>query len=111
FVTYSNAAKVEMLGVDAATLAACGAVSEPTAREMAAGALAHSHADIAVAVTGVAGPDGGTAGKPVGMVCLAWARRGEAAEAQTHYFSGNREGVRRASIDAALAGILDRLDR
>jgi nicotinamide-nucleotide amidase len=110
FVTYSNEAKMEMLGVDAATLAAYGAVSEATAREMAIGALAHGHADVTVAVTGVAGPDGGTPEKPVGMVCFAWARRGAAAATATHHFAGNREAVRRASVEFALTGMLDRLD-
>jgi nicotinamide-nucleotide amidase len=98
FVTYSNKAKVEMLGVAAATIAAHGAVSEATAREMAAGAIAHSQADLAVAVTGVAGPDGGSAEKPVGMVCFAWARRGGAVGAATRHFPGDREAVRRASV-------------
>jgi len=73
FVTYSNQAKCEMLGVRPETLAAHGAVSEPTAREMAAGALEHSVAGVSVAVTGVAGPTGGSPQKPVGMVCFAWA--------------------------------------
>jgi len=110
FVTYSNEAKVEMLGVSAATIAVYGAVSEATAGEMAAGAVAHSRADIAVAVTGVAGPDGGTADKPVGMVCFAWARRGGVVEAATRLFPGDREAVRRASVVFALTGVLDRLD-
>jgi nicotinamide-nucleotide amidase len=110
FVTYADEAKIEMLGVEAATLAAHGAVSEATAREMAAGALAHSRADVAVAVTGVAGPDGGTVEKPVGMVCFAWARRGAGAVTATHRFAGDREAVRRASVEFALTGMLDRLD-
>ena len=78
FVTYSNSAKEEMLGVRAQTLAAFGAVSEQTACEMAAGALARSGSDLAVAVTGIAGPTGGSADKPVGMVCFGWAKRGRA---------------------------------
>jgi nicotinamide-nucleotide amidase len=109
FVTYSNEAKVEMLGVRPETLAVEGAVSESTACEMAAGALARSRADVAVAVTGVAGPDGGSAAKPVGMVCLAWARRGGPPEAVTRYFAGDREAVRRATVEAALAGLVARL--
>jgi nicotinamide-nucleotide amidase len=110
FVTYSNEAKIEMLGVRPETLAVEGAVSESTAREMAAGALAHSGAELAVAVTGVAGPDGGSAAKPVGTVCLAWARRGEHPEAVTRHFAGDREAVRRATVEAALAGLVARLE-
>lgn len=106
FVTYSNAAKCEMLGVSADTLAAQGAVSEQTAREMAAGALVHSRAQIAVAVTGVAGPGGGTAAKPVGMVCFAWAAKEAKPAAQTRQFHGSRESVRRQSVIIALQGVL-----
>src|SRR5689334_15846625 len=79
FVTYSNAAKEEMLGVRTETLARHGAVSEEVAAEMALGALAHSHASVAVSVTGIAGPSGGSATKPVGMVCFAWALSGRPA--------------------------------
>src|SRR5512140_2522540 len=79
FVTYSNAAKMEMLRVKADTLRTHGAVSEQTAREMAAGVLAHSRAQVAVAITGIAGPGGGSAEKPVGMVCFAWAVKGGAS--------------------------------
>ncbi len=110
FVTYSNDAKVEMLGVRRETLQAHGAVSEATAAEMAAGALAHSRADVAVAVTGVAGPGGGTVDKPVGTVCFAWARRGAAVATATHCFPGDRAAVRAATVDAALQGLLDRSD-
>jgi nicotinamide-nucleotide amidase len=110
FITYSNEAKVEMLGVAADTLATEGAVSEATAREMAGGALARSAADLAVAVTGIAGPDGGTAAKPVGMVCLAWARRGGPVEAVTRHFAGDREAVRWATVEAALAGLVARAE-
>jgi nicotinamide-nucleotide amidase len=108
FVTYSNAAKIEMLGVLAETLGFHGAVSEPTARQMAAGALARSSADLTVAVTGVAGPSGGTPDKPVGMVCLAWATRDGGVDSATHYFDGGRAEVRRKTVVAALAGLLDR---
>src|SRR3954470_19997379 len=80
FVTYSNEAKIEMLGVHPETIDAHGAVSEQTAAEMARGVVTRSRADIAVAVTGVAGPDGGTAQKPVGMVCFGWARRNAGVE-------------------------------
>jgi nicotinamide-nucleotide amidase len=108
FVTYSNEAKVELLGVAAATLARFGAVSEETAREMAAGAIAASRAKLAVAVTGIAGPDGGTPGKPVGTVCFAWARRAGTVETATRRFPGDRAEVRAASVAAALQGLLDR---
>ena len=110
FVTYSNAAKREMLGVPAACLEAFGAVSEPTARAMAEGALARSGAGIAVAVTGVAGPAGGTRPKPVGMVCFGWAVRGRPVEAATMHFPGERAEVRARTVRHALEGILIRLD-
>lgn len=109
FVTYSNEAKQEQLGVDAATLAQHGAVSEPVALEMAGGALRHSRAQIALSVTGIAGPTGGTAQKPVGMVCFAWALEGEAPVAVTRHFKGDRAEVRRRAIAFALQGLLERL--
>ena len=105
FVSYSNAAKMAMLGVRASTLDDHGAVSEAVAREMADGAIAHSDADFAVAVTGIAGPGGGTPDKPVGTVCIAWARRGSPAQATTRHFTGDRAAVRGASVDAALVGL------
>ena len=108
FVTYSNEAKREMLGVRAETLERHGAVSEETAREMAAGALAASRAQIAVAITGVAGPTGGTPQKPVGMVCFAWAVRGRPVDTTTIRFDGDREAVRRQSVVVGLQGVLDR---
>jgi nicotinamide-nucleotide amidase len=108
FVTYSNVAKSEMLGVRAETVATHGAVSEETAAEMARGALERSGADLAVAVTGVAGPDGGTPAKPVGMVCFAWARRGGSVDTTTRRFEGDRAAVRAATVAAALQGLLDR---
>ena len=107
FVTYSNRAKQEMLGVKARTLKKHGAVSEQTAREMAKGALRRSEGTIAVAVTGVAGPTGGTATKPVGMVCFSWATT-KAARSETRRFRGNRESVRRQSVIHALKGVLRR---
>ena len=110
FVTYSNAAKQEMLGVHADTLARYGAVSEETGREMALGALAHSRASVALAVTGIAGPGGGTRDKPVGTVCFAWAAKGIAARSETRQFAGDREAVRRQSVERALAGVLELLD-
>ena len=108
FVTYSNEAKRQMLGVRAETLAAHGAVSEATAREMAMGALARSGASIAVAVTGIAGPAGGTPAKPVGLVCFAWAKRGGAVEARTERFPGDRAAVRAATVRRALEGLIER---
>jgi nicotinamide-nucleotide amidase len=109
FVTYSNAAKIEMLGVRAATLAEHGAVSEATACEMAAGALAKSTASIALAITGIAGPTGGSKSKPVGTVCFAWCRAGEAAQTETQHFSGDREAIRRQAVVYALQGLLARI--
>jgi nicotinamide-nucleotide amidase len=108
FVTYSNEAKREMLGVRRETLERHGAVSEETAREMAAGALAASRAQIAVAITGVAGPTGGTPQKPVGMVCFAWAVRDGPIDTATIRFDGDRETVRRQSVAFGLKGVLDR---
>jgi nicotinamide-nucleotide amidase len=110
FVTYSNEAKKDMLGVRAGTLSRHGAVSRETAKEMAAGALARSRAQVAVAVTGIAGPTGGTKEKPVGMVCFAWSRKGRVPESVTRRFSGGRESVRRQSVIAALQGLLERLE-
>jgi nicotinamide-nucleotide amidase len=109
FVTYSNAAKVRDLGVSERTLASHGAVSEATVREMAAGAVRVSGADVAVAISGVAGPDGGTPGKPVGTVwfAVAWRRDGEVAiTAEAHLFEGDRETVRRLSVECALQLVL-----
>lgn len=101
FVTYSNAAKCEMLGVDAALIAAHGAVSEPVARAMAEGALARSPAQLAAAVTGIAGPGGAVPGKPVGTVWLAWGPRG-AVQAERLQLAGDRDAVRAATVAQAL---------
>jgi nicotinamide-nucleotide amidase len=109
FVTYSNDAKTEMLGVKTATLVAFGAVSEETAREMAAGAVANSRAGVALAITGIAGPTGGSPEKPVGTVCFAWCRRGEAPQSECRLFGGDREAIRRQSAIHALQGVLARL--
>ena len=108
FVTYSNEAKVELLGVRPETLARFGAVSEATAREMVAGALERSGADIAVAVTGIAGPAGGTAEKPVGLVWLAWGGRGGDVEVASRRFPGDRAAVREATVAFALEGLIER---
>ena len=109
FVTYSNAAKRDMLGVPETTLDRHGAVSEATARAMAIGALEHSRGDWSVAITGIAGPSGGTPDKPVGTVCFAWAWRAGGCEAQTCYFPGGRTEVRALSVRHALRGLLVRL--
>ena len=106
FVTYSNDAKQEMLGVSASTLERHGAVSEETARAMADGALLRSRARMTLAITGIAGPTGGSPDKPVGMVWFAWAMNGE-TRTQLARFSGDRETVRRQSVLTALKGVLD----
>lgn len=107
-VTYSNESKEELLGVSKATLDKYGAVSEETAAEMAMGALNASHADIAVAVTGIAGPDGGTRAKPVGTVCLAWAVQGGYVYSVRVQLDGDRQAIRRQSAALALEGVIDR---
>lgn len=112
FVTYSNDAKREMLGVSADTLGVHGAVSAETVREMAEGALARSHADLAVAISGIAGPDGGTAEKPVGLVWFAIAARGHATHAKHRIFAGfGRDTVRKAATETALRLLLSSLGR
>ncbi|HEX6266520.1 MAG TPA: nicotinamide-nucleotide amidohydrolase family protein [Burkholderiales bacterium] len=110
FVTYSNAAKQELLGVQAETLQRHGAVSEETAREMALGALARSKGTIALAVTGVAGPGGGSPGKPVGTVCFAWADSKGLVRSEKLQLPGDRDSVRRQSVIHALEGLLKQLD-
>jgi len=102
FVTYSNAAKTEMLGVPAELIAKFGAVSEQVAREMAAGALRHAHADVAVAVTGIAGPGGGSPGKPIGLVYLAVSRKGSQTHCERLQLPGSRADIRRATVARAL---------
>ncbi len=112
FITYSNISKQQMLRVQPQTLAQFGAVSEQTAREMAQGALTTSQAHIAVSVTGIAGPDGGSAEKPVGTVCFAWLLENlpnRIANSQTHHFGGDREAIRRQSVAIALQGVLELL--
>ncbi|MCF7965811.1 MAG: CinA family protein [Methylobacter tundripaludum] len=105
FVTYSNTAKVQMLDVSPETLEKHGAVSAETATEMAAGALAHSEADVAVAVTGIAGPDGGTPDKPVGTVFIAWADKYGEAKVIKKQFAGNRRQIRAETVESAIEGV------
>jgi nicotinamide-nucleotide amidase len=107
FVTYSNDAKRDLLDVDESVLRAQGAVSEATAVAMAQGALRRSDAMLAVAITGIAGPGGGTPEKPVGMVCFAWASERGATIRRTHQLGGNRAEVRQASVAIALRGLID----
>ena len=102
FVSYSNADKTELLGVPAGLIAAHGAVSEPVVRAMAEGALAHSHAQVSLAVTGVAGPTGGSADKPVGTVWFGWCVAGQ-THSEVRHFAGDRAAVRRATLQHALA--------
>jgi len=110
FITYSNQSKQEMLGVKLETLNTHGAVSEQVAKEMAQGALLKSQADIAISITGIAGPDGGSKDKPVGTVCFAWVKKNKNTESnntkvKTHIFSGNRDSIRAQAVDNALKGI------
>ncbi|KGM40322.1 damage-inducible protein CinA [Aquabacterium sp. NJ1] len=109
FVTYSNQAKTELLGVSPALIERHGAVSEEVARAMAEGALQRAAVQVAVSVTGVAGPTGGSVDKPVGTVWIAWAARGEPSTARCCLFKGDRAAVRAQTCQAALAGLMDRL--
>jgi nicotinamide-nucleotide amidase len=111
FVTYSNEAKVDMLSVPHALIQAHGAVSEPVAQAMATGAIQHSLAHISAAVTGIAGPTGGSLQKPVGTVCFAWAIRGDSDQAErlvveTRYFAGDRAAIRQQAASHVLTGLL-----
>ena len=106
FVAYSNEAKQEMLGISTATLQRHGAVSEEAAAEMAVGALLHSHADWALAITGIAGPSGGSPEKPVGTVCFGWVGKTEQTCTATCHFSGEREDIRACAVAHALRGLL-----
>lgn len=105
FVTYTNVAKQEMLGVEATIIDKHGAVSDLTVREMARGALQHSHADISLAITGIAGPGGGSEAKPVGLVWFAWATRDDEIRCEEYIFEGDREAVRRQAAATALQGV------
>jgi nicotinamide-nucleotide amidase len=109
FVTYGDAAKLALLGVVEDSLVAHGAVSEEVAEQMAIGARLASGAEIAVAITGIAGPGGGSENKPVGTVWLAWTGPGPVLEAELHRFTGDRDAIRRLSVAAALAGCIARL--
>lgn len=108
YVVYSNQAKIDMLGVSEATLAAQGAVSEATAAAMALGALRDSRAAWALAITGIAGPSGGSPGRPIGMVCFAWAAADGFLNTETRHFSGERHAVRAQAVAHALTGLLAR---
>lgn len=105
-VTYSNIAKHELLGVKIATIEKHGAVSLQVAKEMADGALANSHAQISIAITGIAGPDGGTKDKPIGMVCFACAQTNQQTQTFLQQFSGNRASIRKQAIRFALAQLI-----
>lgn len=106
FVVYSDDAKRELLGVAAQTLSLHGAVSEEAAREMARGALGRSRGTLAAAITGIAGPGGGSVGKPVGTVCFAWASTAGVLQSETCFFRGDRTSVREQSVIRALEGVL-----
>jgi nicotinamide-nucleotide amidase len=107
FITYANAAKIEMLGVPAETIEQHGAVSEETASAMAAGALKNSHAQATLAISGIAGPGGGTPQKPVGLVCYGWALADGTVISSTCRLDGNREEIRSRAVAAALRGLID----
>ncbi|HXE17341.1 MAG TPA: CinA family protein [Stellaceae bacterium] len=110
FVTYSNEAKTDLLGVPGPLIAQHGAVSEPVARAMAAGALARAPVDLAVSVTGVAGPGGGSAEKPVGLVHFGAARKGKPIKTERQVFSGDRDAVRAAATKRALELLIELTD-
>lgn len=105
FITYTNRSKREILGVSTDILARFGAVSEQTARAMAEGALANSRADVSLAITGIAGPGGGSEEKPVGTVCFAWAGKNCEIRTERRQFDGDRTAVRRQAVEAALLGL------
>ncbi|MBZ0068530.1 MAG: CinA family protein [Thiobacillus sp.] len=109
FITYANDAKIEMLDVPETTLAEHGAVSEETAMAMAAGALAHSHAQAALAISGIAGPSGGTREKPVGLVCYGWALTDGTLMSSTCRLDGDRDEIRSRAVAAAMRGLIDLL--
>ena len=108
-VTYSNAAKMSLLGVPAALINTHGAVSEPVAKAMAQGIMARSDVDIVVSVSGIAGPGGGSAQKPVGLVCFSWAGKTFATVTASQVFQGGREEVRQQAVQSALEGVVARI--
>ena len=110
YVVYSDASKQDLLGVLDDTLAAHGSVSEAVVCEMAQGALENSQAQVSIAISGIAGPEGGAPDKPVGTVCLAWAVKGHAPVSRSTHFAGDREMVRQQAVMAALKGVLSTLD-
>lgn len=107
FITYSNEAKIEMLGVNPAIIKTYGAVSENTAREMAEGAIKNSHAKLSISTTGIAGPSGGTKEKPVGTVCFGWKYADFPAQSDIQYFAGGRHSVRESAVKFALLKLLE----
>jgi nicotinamide-nucleotide amidase len=107
FITYSNASKLDMLNVDAKTLAEHGAVSEETAVEMALGALQHSDANISGSITGIAGPSGGSTNKPVGTVCFSWAVKNGRVVTSTMHFTGNRQEIRHQAVIQLITGLIE----
>jgi nicotinamide-nucleotide amidase len=107
FISYANAAKIEMLGVPPEIIDQYGAVSEETASAMAAGALAHSHAQATLAISGIAGPGGGTPQKPIGLVCYGWALEDGTVMSSTCRLDGDREEIRSRAVAAALRGLID----
>ena len=111
FITYSNDAKQDMLGVSGTTLEAEGAVSEATVAAMVSGALERSLADVALAISGIAGPGGERPGKPVGTVCFAWQLQGQPPRIETQHFSGDRNNVRQQAVLHALQVLLNELGR
>ena len=110
FVAYSNTAKREQLGVSTDILVRQGAVSETNARAMAEGALVHSHAQVSLSITGIAGPSGGNPEKPVGTVCFAWAGKKRSTRALTERYAGDRDAVRRQAVARSLNGLLEFLE-
>jgi len=107
FITYSNTSKIEMLGIDESTINAYGAVSAQTAQKMAEGALKHSEAEVSVAITGIAGPEGGTSQKPVGTIWIAFASVQQKTESFSYHFTGNRDSIREQTIKQALEKLLE----
>ena len=107
FVTYSNDAKTQMIDVDKQLIEQCGAVSEPVVKQMAIGAVKNSDADIAVAISGIAGPEGGTIEKPVGTVCVSWYNAHSGSKTATYLFVGDRSDVRTQAIRLSLLGLIE----